>query len=237
MITSSEKKHSIDRDNVHRHFNEIASQYDSYKQRASYYHSYLKHLLKDLIGKSEEKSILEIGCGTGAVLAFLNPLKGFGVDISEKMIDAARVLWSDRNELSFEVGEAETLHISEKWDVVFMADVLEHLYDSEAAVKRLGEILSPGTLLILTWANSLWSPVLHLLEILKMKMPEGDHHWEARKTVVEKLMRNGFSIQNEGTRCLIPARLPCADYINRTFIKSGFFSGLGLIRFCVAVKE
>ena len=38
----------------------------------------------------EGKKVLEIGCGTGDLLAALKPSYGMGVDISPKMIDAAQ---------------------------------------------------------------------------------------------------------------------------------------------------
>src|SRR5215472_11539863 len=37
-----------------------------------------------------EASVLEIGCGTGDLLAALQPAEGVGIDLSPKLIDRAR---------------------------------------------------------------------------------------------------------------------------------------------------
>jgi ubiquinone/menaquinone biosynthesis C-methylase UbiE len=224
------------RNRVRNHFDELAETYDTYKQNASYYYLQLKKVLMELIGEPSGKSILEIGCGTGELLAEMSPRVGCGIDISEKMIEVAEKRWADRPELSFYVDEAETLSISGDWDIVIMADVLEHLYDSGEALKRIGKMLNPETKLILTWANNHWAVILHMLEFLKLKMPEGDHCWEDLRSVTIKLIAGGFDIRDSGTRCLVPARLPLADPINRLFHKMPILRNMGLIRYIVAER-
>jgi len=224
------------REDVHKHFQDIASEYDSYKKRSVYYYSQLKLLLKELLPTHDKIKILEVGCGTGSILFELNPVKGFGIDISENMIAIARSRGENRPEIKFEVGEAETLNLSDHWDAVIMSDVLEHLYHPAEAIKKLAENLATGDILIITWANSLWEPILNILEKLKMKMPEGAHNWENRKTVLSYLSDSNFQILEEGTRCLIPAKLPLADKINSTVIKMPGFKHLGLIRYIKAKR-
>lgn len=219
------------RDSIRNHFDSLADHYDDYKKHSEYYYSQLKALLENLIPDADTKNILEVGCGTGSLLATLAPRKGMGIDISEKMVHIARSRWRDRDELRFDIGEAETLRVTGHWDVVFMCDVLEHLYSPEQALKRFSNIFEPGTQLIITWANALWEPILYTLEKLHLKMPEGDHNWENRKTVLRYLSQNGFDILDEGTRCLIPARVPGADWVNRSFHRHSLLRGLGLIRY------
>ncbi|HPQ40637.1 MAG TPA: hypothetical protein PLV45_09710, partial [bacterium] len=82
-----------------------------------------------------------------------------------------------------------------------------------------------------TWANSIWEPVLYILEKLHLKMPEGDHNWESRRAVLGYLKRHRFHIIEEGTRCIIPADLPAAGWINRSFHGVPGLKRLGLIRY------
>ncbi len=234
-MTRSVSKNIL-RDRVKKHFDEIAPEYDHFKHKASYYHQQVKVLLKELLEDIDQESVLEIGCGTGALLADLAPRRGLGVDISDKMIEFAKTRWKNRSELTFEVGEAETIELHQDWDIIIMADVLEHLYDSETAITHLASILRPETRLIITWANSFWSPLLHTLEWLKLKMPEGDHQWESLEAVLSKLQHNNFTILCEGTRCLIPAHLPLADRINAHFHRYPIIQRWGLIRYIVAQK-
>jgi 2-polyprenyl-3-methyl-5-hydroxy-6-metoxy-1,4-benzoquinol methylase len=225
------------RDRIKSHFDSIAGDYDAYKQKASYYYSQLQELLIELLPEASSRTILEIGCGTGALLARVSPRKGLGIDISGKMIEIARHTWASRPELGFSTGEAETLTVGESWDAVIMADVLEHLYSAETALANLIKQLYPQTLLILTWANPIWSPILHLLEFLRLKMPEGPHKWQSIKSIRRLLEMNGMELESCGTRCLIPSRLPLANPINRSFHKIPGLASLGLISFITARKR
>lgn len=225
------------RESVLHHFDAIAPQYDQYKKHSEYYYSQLKLLLKLLIGNCFDKRIIEIGCGTGSLLAELAPRNGLGIDLSERMIQIATERWRDRLELEFRVGEAEVLEVEGDWDFIVMCDVLEHLYDPAAAISRLDRVFAPGTRLILTWANNLWEPLLIVLERLRMKMPEGDHNWETFSTVQTMLKANNFKILKTGTRCIVPARIPFADFINRRFIELPVIRRLGLIRYVLAEKN
>jgi 2-polyprenyl-3-methyl-5-hydroxy-6-metoxy-1,4-benzoquinol methylase len=241
-MSGTEKSNSNDpssdlRTAITTHFDEIAPRYDLYKDRSEYYYSQLQRLLSELLPAAHTQRILEIGCGTGSLLAALNPQRGLGVDISREMIRLARERWVDRPELRFETGEAEELTLTDTWDVVIMVDVLEHLYDVRAAIGRLGEQLSPRTLMIQIWANRLWTPILHILEMLKMKMPEGPHKWESLDIILQLLTQSGFTKVNSGTRCLIPARLPGSDWINSRYHSIFGLKRLGLIQFLTVKRD
>ena len=223
------------RTSIKDHFEDISKDYDAYKNHSYYYYNQLQSLLKTLIPDHSNKKIIEVGCATGSLLAELNPVKGMGIDISENMISIASKRWAHRPELQFQVGEAEELQTEDTWEVVILSDVLEHLYSPAMAISRFSEVFSPGTILIITWANRIWEPILHFLEKMKLKMPEGDHNWESRKTVLKMLHNNGFEILEEGTRCLIPAKLPFSDLINSYYFHTPLLKRAGLIRYIKAL--
>lgn len=222
------------RESIKDHFEAISADYDSYKNHSYYYYKQLLSLLEELIPDHTSKKILEIGCATGSLLAALCPVKGVGIDISENMVRIAREKWKHRPELQFQVGDAECLKIDPDWDAVILSDVLEHLYDPAAAISRFGHVFEPGTIVVFTWANKIWEPVLHLLEWMNLKMPEGEHNWESRNSVLKLLLNSGFDILEEGTRCLIPARIPLSDRINCVFFHIPVLKNAGLIRFIKA---
>jgi 2-polyprenyl-3-methyl-5-hydroxy-6-metoxy-1,4-benzoquinol methylase len=222
---------------IKHHFDAISGEYDTYKKHSYYYYSQLQLLLKELIPEHASKNILEVGCATGTLLAALYPAKGLGVDISDNMIKIARKKWEHRPELQFQVSDAENLEVDTDWDAVILSDVLEHLYDPVAAISRFSQIFSPGTIVVFTWANTIWEPVLHLLERMNLKMPEGDHNWESRTSVLKLLQDRGFKVLNVGTRCLIPAKLPLSDRINRRFHRIPILKNAGLICFIKAALK
>src|SRR5262249_47758601 len=79
-----------------------ADRRDSYIDRNRSYHeqdySYFRFLIP------EGARVLDIGCGTGRLLAALKPSHGVGIDLSPRMIEIAR---SQHPELEFHVGDVE----------------------------------------------------------------------------------------------------------------------------------
>ncbi|MFM7024378.1 MAG: class I SAM-dependent DNA methyltransferase [Flavobacteriales bacterium] len=66
------------------------------------------------------KSLLDIGCGTGAHDVFLNRL-GLditGIDLSQDMVDIAKENYGAAKGLSFEVGDCRTFNLNKKFDAV-----------------------------------------------------------------------------------------------------------------------
>jgi 2-polyprenyl-3-methyl-5-hydroxy-6-metoxy-1,4-benzoquinol methylase len=98
-----------------------------------------------LVGKER---ILDIGCGTGAVMKLLSE-KGYqvdGVDSSDEAIGYCR-----DKELKVQLGSAEeTSFDSESFDVVLALDVLEHLSDDGLGVKEMARVLKAGGTAIIT---------------------------------------------------------------------------------------
>ena len=70
------------------HYDHQADCRDSYIARNGYYYRLLFNHYRTLIPQG--KNVLEIGCGTGSLLAALQPKQGTGIDLSAKMIEKAR---------------------------------------------------------------------------------------------------------------------------------------------------
>jgi len=144
---------------VEKHFDKVADSYDAGKVRYSYYYSSLKALLGDLIGKN--KKVFEFGCGTGDLLVSLNPKYGYGMDISGKMIEAARKKHSSKKNIKF-----STSMPRDRFDYIFLSDVVEHLDDHRSTFKELMSVMDDDTKIIVTMANPIWEPVLMIWEML-----------------------------------------------------------------------
>jgi len=216
---------------IKKHFDEIAPVYDEYKRKNSYYYSSLKTLLEQKI-KTGTK-ILEIGCGTGDLLSSINPKFGVGIDISPEMINIARKKHPQKN-LSFYAQEAENLKIKGNFDYVFLVDVIEHLYDVDKTVKEMKRVSHSKTKIIISSANPKWEPILHLLEKLNLKMPEGPHNWINLQSLKKILNDNGFSVIEEGYRLLVPKKIPMfSESVNSLFYKTPILKNFGLIQFLV----
>ena len=105
--------------------------------------------IAELVGR-ERGAIVDVGCGVGVLLGHLkekvpsNDLTG--VDISEEAVKVVR-------QLGFEGIRSELPHLpleSERFDVVLLCEVLEHLNDPEATVSQAARILKPSGRIIVT---------------------------------------------------------------------------------------
>lgn len=217
---------------VQRHFDAIARDYDSFKQRRSYYFEQLIALYRERIANPRTSSILEVGCGTGALLAALNPLRGTGIDLSQRMVEIARQRWADLPHLRFHPGNILQPGFADPHDITIAADVLEHVPDIPQAFLALAEVVPRGGRLIVSTANHRWKPLLEMLEKFRCKMPEGPHRWPRPDEIKNAAAESGFLLGEEGSRCLLPGYLrPFSVVINRSYFRWPGFKYAGLIRF------
>lgn len=200
------------KDDVRDHFEGIAGEYDRWKEKSAYYYRLLSAILREHV--PEGSSVLEIGCGTGTLLAALRPGRGVGVDISPKMVEIAAAKFPT---LVFRVADAEAFDPGETFDYVIVPDVVEHLTDLGAMFVCARKACHPGTRVIVTCVNPLWAPVLHLAERLKLKMPEGEHRWLPSRELSRLAREAGFDLAERSGRVLCPKEIPLlARALNRS---------------------
>src|ERR1051325_9829050 len=91
------------RERTRKHLAQIAGRRVSWINRNKYYYDLLIRLLRFLV--EPHKKILSIRCGTGVLLAALNPRKAKGIDICPEIIQIAQ----ERNPtFDFAVGFPDT---------------------------------------------------------------------------------------------------------------------------------
>lgn len=126
----------------------------------------------------ENKNILDIGCGPGALLNELNKryknTKLTGIDFSEHAIMYARKKMPN---ITFEVKDVLKDHLKDKYDIIFCTEVLEHLENPEQTLKKILTLLSTNGVLILSVPNGrvdtfmghihFWSPESWLIFLKK----------------------------------------------------------------------
>src|SRR5215510_2399636 len=127
--------------------------------RAAFFHEEDLRYLKFLI--PEGARVLELGCGTGDLLAALKPSFGVGVDFSEGMIAQARQAHPD---LSFLVGDIEDeafiRRIEGPFDVILIVDTIGSLDDCQRTFESLHWLCTRETRLIIGYFSHLWHPAL-----------------------------------------------------------------------------
>ena len=76
-------------DHIQDDFETQAAAADEWKRRNWYYHKSVVDLVRFFV--PEGRSILEVGSGTGDLLAALKPSRGVGIDFSDEMLQIAGV--------------------------------------------------------------------------------------------------------------------------------------------------
>jgi SAM-dependent methyltransferase len=191
------------KDDVRNHFEGIAGEYDRWKEKSAYYYRLLAGIYRKRVPTGA--SVLEIGCGTGTLLAGLRPARGVGVDVSPGMVEIAA---AKHPSLHFRVADAEAFDPGETFDFVIVPDVVEHLSDPQAMFRSVRKACHPGTRVIVTCVNPLWAPLLHLAERLGLKMPEGEHRWLPAEELRRLAGGAGLDLAEFSGRILCPKEIP-----------------------------
>lgn len=210
------------------HFDKIAADYDYYKSRNSYYYKNLKKLLGNLIPRN--RKVLEIGCGTGDLLVSLKPTSGYGQDISEEMVKIADIKHSKETRIRF-----STKWPKEKFDYIFMSDVIEHLERPKEVLEKISKLMNKNTIFVNTMANPVWEPILMVAEKLGLKMPEGPHRRITNHELEIMLKKTGLKIVKHDYELLIPVNIPLLSKFANTYLEK-YFKKLAFVEYFTAVK-
>ena len=197
---------------IRERFNQLAKTRLQWLKRNRYYYEDQKKCFRFLI--PEGCSVLELGCGTGDLLASLNSRRGLGIDISPEMIVQGRTRFP---ELEFRVGDIECLEdMGENFDFIVLSDVIGLLSDIEETFRGLHRFCRADTRIIISYYNFLWEPVLKWGEKLGLKMPQQHQNWLSIADISNFLELADFQFVKEETRLLFPKGFPfISTLINR----------------------
>ena len=117
-----------------------------------------RNLALRLLGTPSSKAVLDLGCGTGAVLSELRrSLSPVGVDMSQQALAYCRQRGADQVLLA----RGEHLPLcSSSFSATVALDIFEHIDEDVLALKECFRVLEPGGVLILSVPalRGLWGP-------------------------------------------------------------------------------
>ena len=214
------------------HLENIRDFYDAAPTAASeagrYYRSWLARYYNLYIPAGA--SVLEIGCGSGELLAQLRARRRVGIDLSPVQVAAA---CARLPEAEFHVQAGESLELTEKFDCIIISDTLNLAADVQQLFECLHAVSHADTRLILNYYSALWRPLLAFGQFIGMRSPQPQYSWLSPADIRNLLSLADWSPLLIHPRLLIPIRCLGLEHLFNRWL-APVFSWFCLIGFCVA---
>jgi SAM-dependent methyltransferase len=213
------------------HWDAVACAWDRRASLGATYHRRLERVYRFLVPPG--KRVLEIGCGTGDLLAALAPSVGIGVDFSGEMLGRAR---QRHPALRFVEADAhEVGGLGETFDFVILSDLINDAWDVQGLFEAIVPLTHSRTRLILNFYSRVWELALHLAQRLGLAKPNLYQNWLTVADVNNLLRLAGFEMVRHWEEVLLPLPIPLlAPLCNRVVVKLWPFRHLALSNFLVA---
>jgi SAM-dependent methyltransferase len=197
-------------DEVRRHFESLAPEYDRLKRRNAYYNGYLARWCRALVPPG--RRVLEVGSGRGDVLDAVLPGEGIGVDLSPEMTRLA----SERfPQLEFRAQAIEDFEGRGDVDVALIINTLEYAYDAGVVLDRIRAALRDNGKVLISTANPVWSPIFHAASRLGLRIPDCKRLFLTNEDLVNLLRLHGFEPTSKSMALMVPkGGGPLVDALN-----------------------
>ena len=152
----------------------------------------------------EGRRVLDLGCGTGALLDQLKPSYGVGVDFSEAMIEVARAKHPHLTFVHGDVEALDTLALDGPFDVIVMSDTVGTLDDCLESFRSLHRLCTPDTRVIVVYHNRMWEPLSMLHGQLTRRRPSRPQNWLSSRDIANLFYLADFDVIKREWRMLSP---------------------------------
>lgn len=212
----------------------VAAERHKWRRRNAYFYQEDERYMRFLV--PEGQRVLDLGCGTGALLAALKPSEGVGVDFSQAMLDQAR---KAHPELTFLLGDVEALDrikgLTGKFDIIVLSDTIGVLDDCLETLKQLRRLSHPKTRVIISYYAPHWSPLFRLAAKIGLKQPARPLNWLGTPDIANLLELANFEVVRREWRILSPRGMfGLGRLINRFVATLPLIRKLGLRNYLVA---
>ncbi len=213
-----------------RYYNSLAPRRNKWKKRNRLYHKTIEKYLKFVI--PEGSNVLELGCGTGDLLAVVKPAIGVGIDFSPEMINIAKNKYP---ELLFICDDAEYFKSERKFDYVILSDLLNNLNDIQQMLISLKNNIHDKSRIIITNYNFSWEPLLRFGEFLHLKARQPVQNWLSTSDINNLLYLEDYETVKVERKLLFPKYIPVLHFILNKFLGNlPLVNHLNIINFITA---
>ena len=199
-----------------------------------YYRRRLRTVYCNLIPPGQR--VLELGCGTGDLLADLRPSVGVGVDLSPEMVRRA----TDRHPtLRFACGDAGQMPVGDDggppFDYVLLSDLVGELWDVQGTLEQVHRLCGPHTRVVGNSFSRLWEWPLTLLRRAGVIRPARQQNWLSVGDLRGMATLAGFEVLREWQEVLWPVPTPGLEpVLNRVAVRCWPVNHLGLCNLWLA---
>lgn len=174
--------------------------------------------------------VLDLGCGTGDLLASLGPSFGVGIDFNEEAVTKAQERYPALRFIAGDIEQAATLKgLEGTFDIIILSDVIGELDDIQTFLELLHRLATAETRLVITYYNTGWEPFLKVAELLRLKRPQVEQNWLSSEDIRNLIGLSGFEVIKQDWRIICPYNLLGLGHLFNRFIAT-----LPLIRmFCL----
>lgn len=203
MTTSIDSERARDYHGIEEYFDAFAPEADRWRRRNRGYHDLVENVYRFHVPPG--RSVLEIGCGRGDLLAALEPSHGVGVDLSAAMVEAAQRRYQ---QLRFVRASGEELDLGETFDVVVLSDLVPYVHDLVALFDRVQAHCRPDSRVIINSYSRAWRPLIRAAELVGAKPRKPIRNWVGAPDVRNLLDIAGFETITETRRIMFPKHVP-----------------------------
>ena len=170
-----------------------------------------------------DSSVLEIGCGSGDLLASIDGSKKTGIDFSEEYIAWAKEKHAQSN-IEFLVMDANHMQLNQTYDLIIVSNLIGFVDDIQNVFQQIKTCCHPNTKIIVQYYNSFWEPLIKLSEMLGIKTKTPPQNWLSTRDINNLLYVSGFDVYRNSKRLIFPFYFPILSVLlNKYLAKFPFF--------------
>jgi len=119
------------------------------------YYSNVRNEIIEWVPINSSQQVIEFGCGTGSTLAYLKETGRASYVCGVEVIADCEVKAKENKLDEFIIGDINEIDFKrfDKFHVILLLDVLEHLYYPFEVIKKCKKILKPGGMIIVSLPN------------------------------------------------------------------------------------
>ena len=166
----------------------------------------IEYILKNINKKEINKqNILDLGCGGGLTCEPLAKLGATvtGVDFIKKNIEIAKKHSAYSNlKIKYINDDLNKIIFKEKYDLILLLEVIEHLDNWESLIKKISKIIKPNGKLIISTINKTYLSKIFAIEIAENLLnwvPKNTHNYDKLidpQVLKKTLIKNNLSFLN-----------------------------------------